>query len=405
MKTQSFRFLWIGQAVANLGDVLLVVGLISILYTLTESVLYLALLPFVNTFGRFISGMISPIIVNKYRLKSVLVWSQISKSAVLLGLSLFVSYKTNPNILIILTLVLVIAFLDGWSMPATNAMLPRLVSNQEIVKANSFVSIVNETTQLGGWALSGVLVALSSGGHVIWITFALFISASYMMHKVVDHTPFQRKKSGDHPIVAMKEGWQLIWRSELFRNLHVMIFFEATANVVWIAAILYVFVTEVLNQTEAWWGYLNTLFFIGLILGGVFCSKFSLVLEKKMRKFLILSSFGVSILTFIFGLISVAWMALVFAAFHGFLEQVKTITVQTYIQKEAAPDELPKLYGAQSALVSLTFGVSSLVFGALAESLGVPYAFFIAGILLAGSTMYVFVRRGSFPEKYEIADR
>ncbi|UOR11019.1 MFS transporter [Halobacillus amylolyticus] len=399
MKTQSFRFLWIGQAVANLGDVLLIVGLISILYTLTESALYLALLPFVNTFGRFISGMISSIVLNKYRLKSLLAWSQVGKTAVLFGLSLLISFLPDPNIMVILTFVLGIAFLDGWAVPATRAMLPRLVSEQDIVKANSFVSVVSETIQFGGWALGGVLVALTSGGHVIWLTFALFISASYMMHKVVDHTPFQRKKSGNHPIAAMKEGWQMIWGSKLFRNLHVMIFFEAIANVVWIAAILYVFVTEVLHQTEAWWGYLNTLFFIGLILGGVFCSKFSLILEKKMRKFLILSSFGVSLLTFTFGLISVAWIALIFAAFHGFIEQLKTITVQTYVQKEAATDELPKLYGAQSALVSLTFGVSSLVFGFLADTFGVPYAFFIAGILLAGSAIYAFVQRGSFPEK------
>lgn len=34
MKNQSFRFLWNGQSMANLGDVFYIVGIISLLYTL-----------------------------------------------------------------------------------------------------------------------------------------------------------------------------------------------------------------------------------------------------------------------------------------------------------------------------------------------------------------------------------
>ncbi len=54
MKNHSFRFLWIGQSMANLGDVFYIVAIISLLYTLTESPFALALVPFMNMFGRFI---------------------------------------------------------------------------------------------------------------------------------------------------------------------------------------------------------------------------------------------------------------------------------------------------------------------------------------------------------------
>lgn len=111
MKNNSFRFLWIGQLFANLGDVFYVVGLISILYTVTESVMYLAMLPFLNTFGRFISSFISPLLLNKYRLKSLLVSSQLSKTTILLILAIWASFQSSLGIWFIVCCILLIALL------------------------------------------------------------------------------------------------------------------------------------------------------------------------------------------------------------------------------------------------------------------------------------------------------
>lgn len=42
MKSKSFRYLWLGQLLANFGDVFYIVGCISILYGFTSSAFYLA---------------------------------------------------------------------------------------------------------------------------------------------------------------------------------------------------------------------------------------------------------------------------------------------------------------------------------------------------------------------------
>src|SRR6476661_1067974 len=98
MKSKYFRLLWIGQSVANFGVVLSIVGLISILYSITGSAFSLALLPFFNTIGRFFGGMVSPILINLYRLKTLLIASQISKTTVLFGLCLWISLQSAPSI-------------------------------------------------------------------------------------------------------------------------------------------------------------------------------------------------------------------------------------------------------------------------------------------------------------------
>ena len=396
MKSKSFRFLWLGQSMANLGDIFYIVGLISILYTLTESPFMLALIPFLNMFGRFISGMISPFLLNRFPLKTLLVHSQICKTILLFFLSLLIVFQIATNTLIILTFVCLIAFLDGWAAPASHAMLPRLVSKDELVKANSFFSVVYETVNLGGWALGGLLVAFLSGKDLILFTLGLYLVATFMMTRVIDPTLFHRKGSEGRKSGELKEGWLIVWSNPLYRSIHIIIAMEAIANVVWIASILYVFVIEVLGETEAWWGTINTSFFIGMLIGGIICIRFATAVEKKMKYVLIISSFGISLITLLFGLTTIAWLSLIFVGFNGILQQLKGITFDTFLQKSALPEELPKIYAVQSSIVALFFAVSSLTSGALAEFWDVRVVFILASALLCIAAIYTIIQHRHF---------
>ncbi|MCA0983528.1 MFS transporter [Halobacillus yeomjeoni] len=400
MKSSSFRFLWIGQASANLGDVFYIVGLISIMYTDSQSAFYLALLPFINTFGRFISGYLSPLLFNKYPLKTLLSGSQSSKTVLLFVLASLITLQSKGSIMIILMFIFLIAFLDGLAAPASRAMLPRLVHKDEIVKANSFFSVISQIIQLGGWALGGILVALIGGQAVIWLTFILFVISSCLMMLIQDSTEFHLPQEKNSIGTVLKEGWKIIWHTPVLRKIHVVIFIESIANVVWIAAIIYVFVSEVLQKSEAWWGYINTTFFIGLLIGGLFCTKYSSFIEKNLRKILMITSFSVSAATLLFGYNSIAWIALVLSVLFGIVEQIKSITMETIIQNKASSGNLPKIYGAQGALTSLTFGVASLLLGGMADVIGVQYVFLFAGTLLAAAAVYILASKQIFPTNY-----
>ena len=402
MKSQSFRFLWIGQSMANLGDIFYIVGLISILYASTESPFILALVPFLSMIGRFISGMISPLLLNRYPLKNLLVYSQVCKTLLLCLLANILVFQLTSSILVILSFVFMIAFFDGWAAPASQAMLPRLVQKNELVKANSFFSIIYETVNLGGWALGGLLVALLSGQNVILITLTFYLFATILMTKIVDPTQFQRKDSEGRQCGELKEGWQIVWRNPLYKSLYVIIVFESVANVVWIASILYVFVTEILGETEVWWGYINTSFFIGMVVGGIVCSRFTSIFEKNLKYILITFSFGISILTLLFGLTTIAWLSLVFSGLNGVFQQLKAIAANTFLQKSASTEDLPKIYAVQSALVSLLFAVSSLMFGALAEIWDVRITFIISAVLLGMAAIYAVIRHRRFSIKESI---
>lgn len=396
MKNQSFRFLWLGQSMANLGDVFYIVGIISVLYALTESAFALALVPFINMFGRFISGMISPWLLNRFPLKTLLVYSQVSKTLLLSVLSFLLLSEMTSSLFIILTFVGCIAFLDGWAAPASHAMLPRLVAKEKLVKANSFFSIVSETVNLGGWALSGLIVAITSGQFAVFGTVGLYILATMMMFGISDSTPFQKKEVNGKRSSELAEGWQIIFRNPLFRSLHVLVVFETIADVVWIASILYIFVAEVLGQTEAWWGYINTAFFLGMIIGGVICSRYVIGIENNLKRLLILFSFGISGVTLLFGVTTIPWISILLVIGSGIVQQLKSIVSETMLQKSATTEELPKIYAVQSALVSLLFGISALIFGLIAELWDVRVTFILAASLLGAGAVFAVIRHRDF---------
>ena len=383
---KSFHLLWVSQLFANLGDVFYIVGLISILYHTSESVFWMALLPFVNMIGRMISSSFAPLLFNRYRLKAVLVFSQAMKTILLVLLVTGILH--HEWLYALFVLVFTIALLDGVAQPASAALTPRIVDKSRLLRANSILSIINDSTQLGGWALGGLLVVVMDGQSVITFTFALYILSTCCIAFIVDKTPLEINISKSK-WQELTEGFRLIIKKPFFRFIHIVIVAESMANVVWVAAIMYIFVADVLQQSEAWWGYLNATFFIGFIIGGFVCTKFEHKLNEKLKEAIIVCSFLIAILLFIFGLNRVAFIALLISLVYGIFEQIKGIVITTFLQKEASDDQLVKIYSAQGVIVSFVFGVSILIAGAVANILSVQWLFIAGSFILLSAAIYL----------------
>lgn len=403
MKNRSFMFLWVGQMLANCGDVLYIVGMIASIYHLTQSTFMAALFPFTSTFAMFMSGLLAPILIDKSSLKSLLVFSQIGKTVTLLLVCFYYYFNDaiSLQLVIIFIFVFCISFLDGWARPARNAMLPRLVHSSELVKANSFISVIDQVVQMGGWAFGGLLVAFFGGFNVIVFTLFLYIGSSVMMLYVQDR--HQGEGKGEKYETAsvwqsLIEGWKMIWRVESLRKIHTILFLESIANTVWIAAVLFVYVEEQLKVEEVWWGYINASFFLGLMFGGMIGMRKSEFIERKIGSIIFWMGSVVGISTILFGVNIIPWLALCYSAIFGLAEQLKSIALQTLLQKSVGLQQLPKVYASQGALLAITFGVASLVIGYLIDITDVEFSFVIAGYLLLISTIYSYMHRTKLTE-------
>lgn len=396
MRKISFYYLWAGQSLANSGDIFYIVGIISVLYITTGSPILTTLVPFTVTFSRFFGGIIAPLIIDRLTLKKMLILSQLLKTIILLLLYILISTldKFDLNIFSIFPIIALVAFLDGWATPARNALLPSLIPSDKLVRINSLFSMTDQIIQLGGWSIGAILVVIFGGEILILITLILFIISTILMWLIKENKiNNQEKREKKSRLLSIKEGWMTVWNSLTLRTISFMDIFDSIAGVVWIAAIIYIYVEEVLNKSEAWWGYINSAYFFGVIVGGFICFKGEKLVKEHAYRSILISSILIGILTVSFGYTSIGWLALLTSSLVGVSSQIKFITQLTIIQTVTSKDMLAKVFSVRDVILTGTFGLSSLIFGLIADIFHIHIVFMISAFLIFISSLITFTMR------------
>ncbi|WP_273129171.1 MFS transporter [Bacillus weihaiensis] len=380
MFKKSFIFLWLGQSFANLGDVFYIVSVISLLYSLTDSAFYTAFVPFSITIARFLGGLFLPLVVNRLKLKFLLIISQGAKTFLLLLLFLCFStvhFDTSNTVSFVFLLISGIAYLDGWAVPVRQSLVVNLVQKDQLMKTNSFLSITDQVLHFSGWPLGALIVAHFSGMKLLLITLALFAMSVFFMMFISVQEKKRIHSSEDHGD-SMLKGWRALWTKPSLRLATFLEILDTLASVVWIAAILYVYVDETLHKSEAWWGYINSSFFAGLLIGGLICLKNKQLLSLFPQRILFLSSITIAIFTILFGFTSNEWIALGCSVAVGVFSQFHLILITTIFQIETDEELIPNVFSARDAVMTGLFGVGTLFYGVLADWLPIVYAFVLS---------------------------
>ncbi|PKR86618.1 MFS transporter [Heyndrickxia camelliae] len=385
MRSKAFRYLWVGQSFANAGDVLYIVALIVAIYQTTGSAFQMTFVPFVITFSKFISSVIAPILLDRYTLKHLLATSQAIKTIFIFCL-FFVVLKSVSFIWILFLLAALIAFLDGWAFPASNALVPTIVKREELMKTNGFLSTMEQSIQFTGWAAGGLVTALIQPEGTLLITGIFYLISTVFMYSIPffheKHVQQKSEQGFSTYIQQLSEGWKEIWRNKTLLQIQGINWMETIASVVWIAAIMYIFVDQRLHVREEWWGFINSAFIAGLIIASVILLKYHATYRTHQKKILILCGFGTACVTLAFGLNGIPILALVLSFLFGVFDQQKAVILQTLVQMKTDLNRLPKVYATQGAIAAFTFGLASLFSGAAVEIAGVRNIYIFASILL-----------------------
>ncbi|WP_168413172.1 MFS transporter [Bacillus salacetis] len=383
MKTRAFRYLWVGQALANGGDVFFIAAVIAATYEWTHSPFMMSIIPVVMTFSRFVSSVLAPLILDRFHLKNLLFHSQMLKT-VLMGVTAVILFNGLGNIPFLFLLVGSVAFLDGWALPARNSFVPSIVRREDLMGANGFLSTIDQAVQFSAWAVGGILVSFAGEGWTIVLSGAIFLASSFMMYSLPMYgAGIPLKKSRElNPAGEMAEGWAEIWKSSKLRNIFIIYATESAATAVWAAAILYVYTDQQLGKGVEWWGFINSAFFIGLIGAGVMLLKTHRLFSANIYKWLPSALICTSVATLLFGFTGIAALSLVFSIIFGFFDGLKVILLQTAVQHIVSPEKLRKVFAVQGAVTTLLFGIFTLAAGFFSGKFGVVPVFAVSAVLL-----------------------
>ncbi|MGP3610629.1 MFS transporter [Anoxybacteroides rupiense] len=388
---RHFLVLMLGQSLANIGDVLYIVGVMTTIYRMTGSAAAASFIPLTITLAMFISSALLPLFIGVSSLTNLLAGSQIGKTAVLLGLGAVVAkYADADHVYVIFAMISVIAFLDGCANPLRQALIPHYVEEERLIQANGMAETVTQLIQIGAWFFGSLLLAVFQPSGLIWLAAALFTLASLLfclLKKVKQH---ERERGSRWQ--QLTQGWQTIAAIPALKAIAVMECLETVSSSVWIAAILMVYVKEMLNVQEIWWGYLNSASLIGLMIGSLLCVKFPLWVDRRRAALMAWSSLVSGMATIGVGMTRIPVLALILSAVIGCFSQLKQISQQTLIQTNVPKEQLAAVYTSIGTISTAIFGISSLIMGWLSDTFGASIVFVFSGLLLLPVSVIAYAK-------------
>ena len=187
-KNKNFSILLFGRLITNFGDSIYSIATLTLIYTLTKSTFYSGITLFLISFTAILQIFISPII-NKFNVKRFLIISQLLQAIILLVIT-YLIYVDKLQITTLIIFIVCISFINQIVYPIQLALLPKIVKQEDLIKANSLFSIAYQGSDaffnsIGGFIITvfGTIYAFIINSITFFINSAIFIFLSNDLSK------------------------------------------------------------------------------------------------------------------------------------------------------------------------------------------------------------------------------
>ena len=203
-KNKNFSILLFGRLITNFGDSIYSIATLTLIYTLTKSTFYSGITLFLISFTAILQIFISPII-SKFNVKRFLIISQLFQAIILLVIT-YLIYINKLQITTLIIFIVCISFINQVVYPIQLALLPKIVKQEDLVKANSLFSIAYQGSDaffnsIGGFIITvfGTIYAFIINSITFFINTFIFIFLSNNLSKntnTIQENYFSKLSSG-----------------------------------------------------------------------------------------------------------------------------------------------------------------------------------------------------------------
>lgn len=187
-KNKNFSILLFGRLITNFGDSIYSIATLTLIYSLTKSTFYSGITLFLISFTAILQIFISPII-SKFDVKKFLIISQLIQAIILLVIT-YLIFIDKLHITTLIIFIVCISFINQIVYPIQLSLLPKIIKQQDLVKANSLFSIAYQGSDalfnsIGGFiiAIFGTIYAFIINSLTFFINSVLFIFLSSDLSK------------------------------------------------------------------------------------------------------------------------------------------------------------------------------------------------------------------------------
>ena len=207
LKIPDLRWLWIGQAVSQIGEGLNKVALLYLVYNLTSSTLMMTVIGILETLPPLIFGPLLGVYIDRFPKK----WVMMGVDTLRAGLALIIPVLYGANALTLLEVYIVVfamAVIGTVFGPALAATVPLVVQHTQLTPANALVGSTAMLAMLIGPALSGLGIATIGMQVVLYVssvTFLLSVLSLSRLH-LTKAQALRHSKERDGFVTELSQG-------------------------------------------------------------------------------------------------------------------------------------------------------------------------------------------------------
>lgn len=175
---RNFRRLWLAQIVSELGDWLYTLAIYTLLLQLTGKAAAVALALVVQVLPPAFIGPAAGVLNDRISRKKIMIATDLFRVVIVLAMLLV---RSQSSVWLIYPLLMLETFNWAFFEPARTAVIPNVVSREEILVANTLSSTTWSANLLIGAAVGGVLAALLGRDAVFVLNALSFLLSAFLV--------------------------------------------------------------------------------------------------------------------------------------------------------------------------------------------------------------------------------
>lgn len=386
IKNKDFYVLLLGRLITNFGDSLYAIASTLLVYQMSVSTVYSGITLFLTSSTAIVQLLLSPIL-NKINMKKFLIQSQLIQ-AILILIIPALYYLEKLNVYHIMIIMPIISLINQLVYPGQISLLPKILSEKELVKGNSLMTMAYQGSNaifdtLAGFIISifGFMTAFYTDSVSFMLTGLLFC----LLSKKLNHYN-ERKNKVDGSVIKnhfkdLKDGLDLFKDSRIFALVIGVVFINFSATS--ISAVLPAFAKD-----EIYYSLMLAGMGAGVLLGSLFAG-FPKLKNISLGKLYV---YGMIIVALAW--ISVSYfgtnikVAVVLYALGWFVAGIVNVYAQTMVQMIVPSEKIGSAMGAMVGISTFMAPLGALLGGYLGEYLSSSKAILIASVIILVVSIY-----------------
>ena len=373
---RQFRLLWIAQVISLTGDWFNTIATVIIVNNYTDSSTYaISGLFLARSLPVFLASPIAGVIADRFDRKWILIISNWARVFVVLG---FLLVRDESLVWLVYTLTIAQFTLSAFFEPAYAAILPRLVSKDDLLTANTLGSVTWSVMLTLGAAIGGVVAGLFGVQIALLIDAITFAVAGSVIFLIgYEFSPNDGIDEIDPEAIAQEKVNGFIEGVRYLRqypNIALVALVKGLAQVGTIDVAVAVYADQVFRYGRDGATTLGVLFAahgLGAILGPLLGDSISDGSERALKTWITLGFAMMVVGWFIFGVGGTLFVVTIGMVIRGMGGSINW-TYSSVILQMTVPDRyLGRVFGIDFAFFTLTLSLATIFMGFLIDTLHV----------------------------------